>query len=126
MPESLTDAQKQLATEAAAFADEVMLPLADSTRTSPDAARNEIRTQSKARGYYAMTQPEEFGGTAASQTDLSLVREAIASRNPPYMDAIFGSSPGVLGGVTGELQSSHLAPLLAGEKAQQFWFHRTG
>ena len=120
MPEQLTKTQLQLAEQADHFATNVMLPLRDSEDLA--GARLSVRQASKEVGFFAMTQPESFGGTAASQTDLTVVRENLARHFPPFLEAVFGPSPGVLGGVSEPLKSSHLAPLMAGEKRGSFGF----
>lgn len=119
MPESLSPEHQTLAKKAHAFAQEVMLPEADNP---PAQARERVRKASKQQGFFQMTQPEQFGGTAASNTALTVVREALCAYYPPHLDAVFGASPGVLGGVEEPLRSSHLAPLMAGEKRSSFGF----
>ena len=69
-----------------------------------------------------MTQPKAFGGSAAGQLALCVARETLAAANPPFMDSVFGPSPGVLGSVQEPLATSHLAPLIAGEKRSSFGF----
>jgi alkylation response protein AidB-like acyl-CoA dehydrogenase len=96
-----------------------MLALSD---TDPVDARVSIREAAKLAGIFAMTQPSAFGGSEANQLALTVARETIAAHNPPYMEAVFGPSPGVLGGVEEPLKSSHLVPLLAGEKRSSFGF----
>ncbi len=119
MPESLTEAERQLARRAAEFAGEVLLPLAG---TDPDAARSRVIEASKAAGFYTMTQPRSFGGTEAGALALTIVREALAARNAPFAGAVFGPGPGVLAGATGALRDSHLAPLMEGTRQAAFAF----
>ena len=119
MPESLTPDLQTLAATCTEFAQQVMLPCSD---LEPAAARTEIREAAKAAGLFAMTQPVAFGGSAAGQLALCVARESLAAQNPPYMDAVFGPSPGVLGAVGEPLQTTHLQPLLAGEKRGSFGF----
>ena len=119
MPESLTPEHQQLASNCAEFAQQVLLAKA---ADDPVQARADIRSASKAAGLFAMTQPEAFGGKAAGQLALCVARETLASFNPPFMDAVFGPSPGVLAQVEEPLRSTHLAPLLAGEKRGSFGF----
>ena len=119
MPESLNPEHQQLAQTCAEFAQQVLLPRA---AAEPGSARSEVRAAAKAAGLFAMTQPAEFGGTAAGQLALCVARETLASFNPPLMDAVFGPSPGVLAQVDEPLRSSHLQPLLAGEKRSSFGF----
>ncbi|MEE8077353.1 MAG: acyl-CoA dehydrogenase family protein [Pseudomonadales bacterium] len=125
MPEQLNKAQRALAEKATGFAHDVLLPLSDVSAGTPEefaTARSSVIRESKAAGFYAMTQPEEFGGSAASALELTIVRDALASTNAPFMGAVFGPGPGVLAGVGEPLKSSHLAPLLAGEIQGAFGF----
>lgn len=123
MPELLTAEQLELADKATRFARDVLLPLAESTTTEELAsARSHITRESKATGLYTMTQGEAVGASAASAVELTIVREALASMNAPFIGSVFGPGPGVLGGVAEPLKSSHLVPLLAGEIQGAFGF----
>ena len=115
MPEQLSSQLIELRERCAAFAKDHMLPLADSDRAS---AAVRVREASKAAGLFTMTQPAH----AAGQLALCVARETLAAANPPALDAVFGPGPGVLGSVEEPLVSSHLAPLLAGEKRGSFGF----
>lgn len=114
MPESLSPELVTLRDDCNRFAVDVLLAQA--------ANRNSVITASKASGLFYMTQPARFGGSEASQLALTVARETLAAHNPPHMDAVFGPSPGVLGGVEEPLATTHLAPLLAGEKRGSFGF----
>ncbi len=119
MPEQLTDRQQALARRAAEFAATELEP----RRHLPAAeARPAIIAAARAAGFFQMTQPREFGGSAASTLELTIVREALAAANAPLLDAVFGPGPGVLSGVDEPLRSTHLAPLLAGQKRAAFGF----
>lgn len=125
MPEQLNKAQRALAEKATSFALDVLLPLSDAAAGTAEelaTARSTVVRESKAAGFYAMTQPEAFGGSAASTLELTIVRDAFASANAPFMGVVFGPGPGVLGGAAEPLKSSHLAPLLAGEIQGAFGF----
>ena len=115
MPEQLSSQLIELRERCAAFAMDHMLPLADSDRAS---AAVQVREASKAAGLFTMTQPAH----AAGQLALCVARETLAAANPPALDAVFGPGAGVLGSVGEPLASSHLAPLLAGEKRGSFGF----
>ena len=115
MPEQLSPQLIELRERCAAFAKDHMLPLADSDRAS---AAVQVREASKAAGLFTMTQPAH----AAGQLALCVARETLAAANPPALDAVFGPGAGVLGSVEEPLASSHLAPLLAGEKRGSFGF----
>ena len=115
MPEQLSSQLIELRERCAAFAKDHMLPLADGDRAS---AAVQVREASKAAGLFTMTQPAH----AAGQLALCVARETLAAANPPALDAVFGPGAGVLGSVEEPLASSHLAPLLAGEKRGSFGF----
>ena len=115
MPEQLSSQLIELRERCAAFAKDHMLPLADSDRAS---AAVQVREASKEAGLFTMTQPAH----AAGQLALCVARETLAAANPPALDAVFGPGAGVLGSVEEPLASSHLAPLLAGEKRGSFGF----
>lgn len=119
MPEQLTEQQLALRDQCDQFARDVLLTQGDS---DPDTARRNVRQAAKSAGLFSMTQPTQFGGTAATQLELTIARETLAAHNAPYMDSVFGPSPGVLAEVGAPLDQTHLAPLLAGEKRGSFGF----
>ena len=123
MPELLTAEQLSLASKAITFAREVLLPLVESTTADEVAsARRQITRESKAAGLYTMTQGDAVGADNVTALDLTIVRDALASMNAPFIGAVFGPGPGVLGSVAEPLKSSHLKPLLAGEIQGAFGF----
>ena len=100
MPELLTAEQLSLADKATTFAREVLLPLVESTTADEVAsARRQITRESKAAGLYTMTQGDAVGADNVTALDLTIVRDALASMNAPFIGAVFGPGPGVLGGV---------------------------
>jgi alkylation response protein AidB-like acyl-CoA dehydrogenase len=119
LPETLNDQQQQLARQAKDFAEQVLLPLADEPLA---AVRDRIITASREAGFFGMTQPREFGGSAAGALDLTLIRDTLAASNAPWQGLVFGPGPGVLAGAAGGLRQSHLEPLLRGEKRAGFGF----
>jgi alkylation response protein AidB-like acyl-CoA dehydrogenase len=116
MPEQLTPEQQALAQRAGEFAENLLI------RNSNDETRADVRSAAKSAGLFGMTQPVEYGGSAASQLDLTIVRDEMFARNPPFMDSVFGPGPGVLAGCEEPLASEYLAPLMAGEKRGGFGF----
>lgn len=119
MPEQLTEAQRQLAERVREFAERELLPRRGE---SPGSARPAVVAAARAAGLFQMTQPRAFGGSEASTLELTIARDELAASNAPFQDAVFGPGPGVLAGVGEPLRSSHLAPLLAGEKRAAFGF----
>src|SRR6187549_712459 len=96
MPEHLIPELKSLAERAHRFAVDELLP----RRGEPASkARPAIIAASRAAGFFGMTQPREFGGNAATALALTVVRDELAATNPPFLDAVFGPGPGVLGSV---------------------------
>ena len=119
MPEQLNPELMDLKERCEAFAGEMMLPLAGIDHAE---AATKIRAAAKEAGLFSMTQPTGGGDNASKQLALCVARETLAAANPPALDAVFGPSPGVLGSVAEPLASTHLAPLLAGEKRGSFGF----
>ncbi|MEM7079609.1 MAG: acyl-CoA dehydrogenase family protein [Pseudomonadota bacterium] len=113
MPETIGSELHKLRAECEDFA---------KTQLLTGKSTEDVRAAAKALGIFSMTQPQSHGGSEASTLALTVVRETIASFNPPSTAGVFGPSPGVLGGVDDPLRSSHLAPLLAGEKQSSFGF----
>jgi alkylation response protein AidB-like acyl-CoA dehydrogenase len=123
MPEQLTPDQLALAARARRFAAEELLPRrGESTATARATARAAVVAASRAAGLFPMTQPREFGGTAASTLELTIVRDELAAANPPFLEAVFGPGPGVLASVGEPLRTTHLEPLLRGAKRAGFGF----
>jgi alkylation response protein AidB-like acyl-CoA dehydrogenase len=117
VPEQLTDELQALAARARDFAARELLPRAGATDPRPA-----VIAAAKAAGFFQMTQPRAFGGSEAGTLALTVVRDELAAANPPFLDAVFGSGPGVLAEVDEPLRSSHLQPLLAGAKRAGFGF----
>ncbi|MDE0271488.1 MAG: acyl-CoA/acyl-ACP dehydrogenase, partial [Gammaproteobacteria bacterium] len=117
MPESLDAELKALRERAKGFAESTLLPLAGEAD-----ARAKVIAAAQAEGFYAMTQPREYGGTAAGPLALTVVREELAAHNPPWLEAVFGPGPGVLANCGEPLASGFLEPMLRGEKRAAFGF----
>lgn len=112
MPELLTAQQLTLRDNARSFAQSL----------DADATSEAVRGAAKEIGFFAMTQPKDFGGSAASALDLVVVRDELAARRVPHPGAVFGPGPGVLADAGEPLRSHYLNPLLAGEKRGAFAF----
>ncbi|MEZ5560830.1 MAG: acyl-CoA dehydrogenase family protein [Pseudomonadales bacterium] len=119
MPEQLDSEQQALAERVRRFAADVLEPLRG---TSGRDARQRVTAAAQAAGLFAMTQPREFGGTAASSLALTIVRDELAAANAPHSGLVFGPGPGVLAGAGEPLRSRYLEPLLAGRKTGAFGF----
>lgn len=121
MPEMLTESERALAGRVRKFAEDVLVPLADSDQ-DPRNARQRVIEASRDAGLFAMTQPKAFGGTEAGALALTIVRDELGAFNTPYASAVFGPGPGVLGGASDRLKASHLQPLLEGRIRGGFGF----
>ena len=122
MPELLSSELVRLRDDVVDLGNNVLSPaLADSTLSSSERHRVIVES-SKKLGLFGMTQPKEFGGSAASLLELTVVRDALGSMNLSHLSGIFGPGPGVLVGVEEPLKSNYLAPVLAGEKRGAFGF----
>ena len=108
------------------FARNVLAPLEESVgadELSSAEARQQTIQAAQAEGFYGMTQPASFGGTEAGQLALTVVRDTLGSHNLGFTSYVFGPGPGVLAGVTGDLRTTHLEPVLQGEKRGAFGFN---
>ena len=119
MPELLTPEQEALRRKVAEFAQQVLEP---QRGTEPRDAAPNVIAAAKTAGLFGMTQPEAFGGSAASALELTLIRDELSAHNPPYLDLVFGPGPGVLADAGEPIRSRYLEPLLAGEKRGAFGF----
>jgi alkylation response protein AidB-like acyl-CoA dehydrogenase len=119
MPEQLTQAQRALQQRAEHFAQQELQPWAPPAAASAGAA---LTAAAKAAGFYGMTQPRDWGGSAASALELTIVREALQRVAPGSTQGVFGPGPGVLAGCGEPLRSSHLLPMLAGDRRGAFGF----
>ena len=122
MPEQLSPDLVALRERVKALARDTLVPLRDDTALQPETRAERVRTASKSAGVFAMTQPKEFGGSGASLLALTVVRDTLGAHNVSHLGGIFGPGPGVLGGATEPLRSTHLAAVLAGEKRGAFGF----
>jgi len=87
-----------------------------------DALRERVIAASREAGFFAMSQPRAFGGTAVGALALTVVREALAARNLACRRWVFGPGPGVLAGAEGRLARECLEPMLRGERRMAFAF----
>ncbi|MPY91710.1 MAG: hypothetical protein GEV08_01205 [Acidimicrobiia bacterium] len=122
MPESLTPDLVALRDRVATLAAEVLVPLRDDTALEPAERARRTREASKAAGLFTMAQPAAAGGSAASALALVVARDTLGQHDVGHLPGLFGPGPGVLGGVGEPLRTSHLLPLLAGEKRGGFAF----
>ena len=122
MPEQLPAPIAALRDRADALARDTLVPLREDTALDAAERLAKVRAASLAAGVFRLAQPPEFGGDGASALALTAVRDTLAARNVVHLPGLFGPGPGVLRNVREPLRSSHLAPLLAGEKRPAFGF----
>ena len=117
MPEFLSPELLALRDRATALASGPLVALRDDIQLDAGARSAKIREASKAAGVYGLTQSAD-----ASALALLVVREALASFGVGHLSGVFGAGAGVLKGLGEPLRSSHLLPLLAGDKRGGFAF----
>jgi len=125
MPESIPAELVALRQQAEQFAREVLVPnqialaAAEITRS---VVRERVTRAAQGTGFFAMTQPKSFGGSAAGLLALTVLRDTLAGFNTGLHQLAFGPGPGVLAGCAEPLKSDYLAPLLSGRKRAGFAF----
>lgn len=117
MPDFLSVDLQALQAQMAELATSTLAPLRDDPTLEAATRARRVRAASKAAGLYGLTQAP---GTPELQ--LLVVREALAQHGVGHLPGLFGAGPGVLAGVAEPLRSSHLLPLLAGDKQGGFAF----
>ncbi|MBL8351279.1 MAG: acyl-CoA dehydrogenase [Burkholderiaceae bacterium] len=117
MPDSLSAALCALRDRTAALARDHLVALRDDDRLTPGERAARVRGLSKAAGLFTLTQ-------TADTPDLTLLvaRETLAIHGVGHLSGLFGPPAGLLEGVGEPLRSSHLLPLLAGDKRAGFAF----
>lgn len=117
MPDFLSADLRALQAQVAELAAHTLVPLRDDAALDAATRAARVRAASKAAGLYGLTQAP---GTPELQ--LLVVREALAAAGVGHLRGLFGAGPGVLAGAPEPLRSSHLLPLLAGDKQGGFAF----
>lgn len=117
MPEFISDELKGLRERVATLANQILVGVRDDASLDSSSRTAKVQAASKAAGIYGLTQEQHTGALT-----LLVVREALASVGVGHLHGVFGASAGVLEKVEEPLRSSHLLPLLAGEKRGGFAF----
>ena len=117
MPDCLSPALCALRERLADLARDALVALRDDDHLTPDARAARVRGVSKAAGLFGLSQ-------AADTPELTLLvaRETLAQHGVGHLPGLFGAEPGLLDGIAEPLRSSHLLPLLAGDKRSGFAF----
>ena len=121
MPENLNQATAELRQVTQEFAQSVQAILRDSNLSEKEKAI-QIGGMSRAAGLYQLTQPKDVGGRNATHLEQAVVHDELGAHNLCQVGSIFGPSPGVLAAVKEPLRTSHLIPMLKGEKRMAFGF----
>ena len=119
MPDFLSAADESFRNDLIEFSN-TQLPLRQ--EESHEARKKRIQTASKAIGLFYLTQPRDYGGQPGTLLQLTLARETLAQSRLPDTAAAFGPAPGILADCGEPLLSTHLLPLLAGERSCAFAF----
>jgi alkylation response protein AidB-like acyl-CoA dehydrogenase len=117
MPDLLSPELLALRERAEQLATGTLIALRDDTALTPEQRRDRVRHASQTAGLYGLTQSEQV-----SALSLLVARETLASHGVGHLDGCFGADPGILGAVGEPLRTSHLLPLLAGDKRAGFAF----
>ena len=117
MPDFLSDELTQLRARVATLAQGPLAALRDDATLAPGALAAQVRVLSKAAGVFGLTQDASTPALA-----LLLARETLARHGVGHLPGLFGADAGLLAGVGEPLRSSHLLPLLAGDKRSGFAF----
>lgn len=117
MPEFLSAELLSLRASAETLARDVLVPLREEVALDAAARAARVRAASKAAGVFELTQREDVPALA-----LLVAREALARFGVVQLPGVFGAGAGVLENVGEPLRSTHLLPLLAGEKRAGFAF----
>ena len=116
MPEFLSPELNSLRESVTALATGTLSMLRDDASLSAGNRAARVRAASLEAGLYDLTR------TATPALTMLVVREALASHGVGHLEGLFGAGAGVLADVGEPLRSSHLVPLLAGDKRAGFAF----
>jgi alkylation response protein AidB-like acyl-CoA dehydrogenase len=117
MPDCLSPALATLRDRVADLARHALVPLRDNTHLSPAERATQVRGLSKAAGLFGLTQAAN-----TPELDLLVARETLALHGVGHLSGLFGAEAGLLADLPEPLRSSHLLPLLAGDKRSGFAF----
>lgn len=117
MPDCLSPALCALRERIADLARDSLAALRDNDQLAPDARAEQVRALSKAAGLFGLTQAAD-----TPELDLLVARETLAQHGVGHLPGLFGAEAGLLAGIPEPLRSSHLGPLLAGDKRSGFAF----
>ena len=117
MPDALGHELTALRDRVAMLAQGPLAALRDDATLAPADLAVRVRALSKQAGLFSLTQADDTPALV-----LLVVRETLARHAVGHLPGLFGADAGVLAGVAEPLRSSHLLPLLAGDKRSGFAF----
>ena len=117
MPEFLSAQALDLRDRVLQLASGPLTRLRDDPQLDEAARSREVRNASLAAGIYPLTQLPD-----TPALHLLVAREGFSSQGVGHLHGLFGADAGVLEGVPEPLRSSHLLPMLAGDKRAGFAF----
>jgi acyl-CoA dehydrogenase len=117
MPDFLSDDLAVLRDRTAALAQGPLAALRDDATLSDAERAARVRALAKDAGLFGLTQNH----TTPALT-LLVARETLARHGANHLDGLFGPDAGLLAGVAEPLRTTHLGPMLAGEKRGGFAF----
>lgn len=121
MPEQLPPELVTLRDRIDELARTVLVPLRDDELLSSRERADRVRGASKAIGLYGLTQPGA-DGSRASALALVVARDTLGAHGVGHLSGLFGPGAGALAGVGEPLRTTHLEPMLAGDKRGGFAF----
>ena len=117
MPEFLSPDLQAFRDRVATLARDTLTALRDDPQLAPSVRTQRVRDASQAAGIYTLTQVRDTPALT-----MLVVRDTLASHGVGSLRGLFGEEAGVLDGVGEPLRTTHLLPLLAGDKRSGFAF----
>lgn len=117
MPDFLSDELTALRDRVVALAQGPLAALRDDAALAPAERVARVRALAKDAGLFGLTQDARTPALI-----LLVARETLARHGAGHLPGLFGPDAGLLAGVAEPLRTSHLLPLLAGEKRSGFAF----
>lgn len=117
MPDCLPPALSDLRDRVADLARHPLAALRDDDSLTAAARAARVREAAKAAGLFSLTQTADTPALT-----LLVARETLAQHGVGHLPGLFGPEAGLLEGIAEPLRSSHLLPLLAGDKRSGFAF----
>lgn len=117
MPDFLSDELTALHDRVAALAQGPLAALRDDAALAPTDRNAQVRALAKQAGLFGLTQD-----AATPALTLLVARETLARHGVGHLHGLFGPDAALLAGVAEPLRTTHLLPMLAGERRGGFAF----